>query len=229
MATALVQAATAALGSVGTTSIAQAFGSNVQFDTLLLALTSWASTTGQTASCADTRTNTYTGLTERRDTGNQQSSQTFWTPSVSGGANTATITFSAAASFRQLGVSEFSDVDTTGTHAANGVASQAATTTPTTGQIITSARCLIVSHIGLTDAQSVTSVPSGFTSLNAPGAGGVLASAYAVLDAGTYNPQWTTASGRYNGDTTAFVEGAPGGPGGYEFIQILSPVVVYPS
>ena len=210
MAAALVQSRAGAIGGVSAASTALAYTSNVSAGTLLLSFASWG-TVSSTATLADSRVNTEHGLTQRNDTLNDQVGQAFWAASNGAGADTVTLTHSLATTGRELDLAEFSGVVTSGTHAYSGVASQAASTAPATGSITTTVRCLVVSFLNTTDTQAVTSPPSGFTRLTS-GAGSVVATAYAVLNAGTYNPTWTTASGRYNGDTLAFAEASAATP-----------------
>lgn len=204
MAAALVQSRAGTISGVSATTTALAYTSNVSAGTLLLTFASWGIATS-TITVADSRTNVENGLTKRSDVTNDQDSQAWWAASNGAGADTVTATHSVATTGRELDLAEFSGVVTSGTHAYNGVASQAASTAPATGSITTTVRCLVVSFLNTTDTQAVTSPPSGFTLLTS-GAGSVVATAYAVLNAGTYNPTWATALGRCNGDTVAFAE-----------------------
>jgi type II secretory pathway pseudopilin PulG len=123
------------------TTIAQAFSSNVTGGSLIVAAVSWDTVSTTTVTCSDSQGNTYTTATNNNDTTNTQALAICYAPNAAGGATTVTATFGASSTTLRLAVHEYrgvaatSPVDVSSMNVANGttatdnITSNAATTT----------------------------------------------------------------------------------------------------
>lgn len=211
MAAVFVQSAQSANGSATRTTTAAAT-LTVTAGHLLVVCASWDSGSTPTVSLADTLGSTWTALPVANDSTDQQSNAMWWTIAGAGGSDTFTVTLSASSDYFEMVALEYSgvsDVDAT-----TMVANQAATTTPATGSVTTTAAGdLVLSHLGTTAGQSVTGHPSGST--QRCGKTVIYVADQVQASAGAINPTWATASGKFNGFTASFKATSGGGSSTY--------------
>jgi galactose oxidase-like protein/Big-like domain-containing protein len=123
------------------TTIAQAFSAANTAGNLIVVGVSWGDNPAPSIRATDTLGNTYSVVTNDFDPGNRQGLAILYAPNIRAGANTVTVTLGVTGGYRRIIVSEYSGIATTspldvsahnratGTTAANGVTSTAATTT----------------------------------------------------------------------------------------------------
>lgn len=211
MAAAFVQFAQSANGSATRTTTAAAT-LTVTSGHLLVVCASWDSGSTPTVSLADTLGSAWTALPVANDTTDQQSNAMWWTIAGAGGSDTFTVTLSASSDYFEMVALEYSGVS--GVDVTAMVANQAATTTPATGSVTTTAAGdLVLSHLGTTAGQSVTGHPSGST--QRCGKTVIYVADQIQASAGAINPTWATASGKFNGFTASFKAATGGGSSTY--------------
>lgn len=97
-------------GDAGATTIAQAFSSNVKGGSLIVVAVSWDTAATSTATCSDSRNNTYTNVATTTDTVMAQALRTCYAFNASGGPTTVTVTFGASSVSRRISISEYTGV-----------------------------------------------------------------------------------------------------------------------
>lgn len=145
----------------GSTTIAQAFASNVTAGNLIVI--AFSRDTGSTASVADTLGNTYARAFEVDEI---QHIEVWYARNIAGGACTTTVTFSASQANRRLAIHEYSSMDTSASvlDAATGRREAAGTTTPSSGNITPSVDgCLIFGAMTPTQNAVTTTPGTGYT------------------------------------------------------------------
>jgi hypothetical protein len=132
-----VQSATVASGS-GTT-VSKAFSSSTAAGNTIIVAVSWGNSSS--ISCADSQGNSYAVVTSAHDSVNNQYLGICYATNIVGGSDTVTVTFSSAASYHRLIISEYSGIATVnpvdafntniadGTTVANNITSNSAVTT----------------------------------------------------------------------------------------------------
>jgi hypothetical protein len=219
MAHAKVQSNKSAMAGGGSTTIAQAFGSNVTAGNLIVVWVTW--TTTETPSptaptCADGLGNTYTHLANclKLDDANDQAVAMFYAKNITGGACTPTVTFSGSPTNRQIHVVEFSGADTAAPLGQSGGQYQASGTARSSGDVTTVTNGeLIVSFTQDSSVGGVVITPESTAIDNTGATDGSCGQFEVQTSAGVIAGDFTFAAARTGSTTIATFKVAGGGGG----------------